>query len=301
MILVVGSLADPTTLHTARELAGCGASLDVIDVCVLADRGCVVSRPGGPALTIDGEVLPLRDYSGAWMRVPSLTPGAPNTDLAAHASRLASEIVDALRELGAPVLNPASADPTNFSKVLHGARLSGETGLPSPRSVLTNDPREAVEFVASCSGGAIYKAPSNTKSWVRAWDPVADPARLHLLAGQPVLFQERIHGPDVRVHTVGADAHAELIACDAVDYRIDGTATHSAITVPPRVAACLRRMQTGTGCPMLGVDFKLASDGTWHLLEANTQPCYEGYDLRASGAISRSIHGFLSAAPSRLR
>ncbi|MFL5629622.1 MAG: hypothetical protein ACJ788_28960, partial [Ktedonobacteraceae bacterium] len=47
--------------------------------------------------------------------------------------------------------------------------------------------------------------------------------------------------------------------------------------------------------PFLGIDFKIQQNsGIWFFLEANSMPCYQGYDQRAGGAISRAIAEWLT-------
>jgi len=42
-----------------------------------------------------------------------------------------------------------------------------------------------------------------------------------------------------------------------------------------------------------GVDFKVSDTGEWFFLEANSSPCYQGYDCRLGGAISDALADYL--------
>jgi hypothetical protein len=133
------------------------------------------------------------------------------------------------------------------------------------------------------------------KTWAVSWNPAEHEARLGLLKATPVLFQEKIEGPDVRIHTVGAMTFAERIESCELDYRTTKGNCYQPITPPESILAGCTGLAEECNSPLLGVDFKIErATGVWYFLEANTMPCYEGYDRRAGGSISRAVAGWLA-------
>jgi len=188
------------------------------------------------------------------------------------------------------VLNPPSRDASNFTKLFHAAWLAGACGCRVPRSCLTSSPHEARRFIASCEGGAIFKGASARKTWVTAYDVTLHEERLPLLATAPVLFQERIVGPDVRVHIVGERTFPEAVESNDVDYRTKRDNRYRPCALPAEIRSICTRMVELLDTPFLGIDFKIdRATGDWYFLEANSMPCYQGYDVRCGGAIGRAI------------
>ncbi|WP_243657448.1 hypothetical protein [Parafrankia sp. BMG5.11] len=88
----------------------------------------------------------------------------------------------------------------------------------------------------------------------------------------------------------------ELIDSPVLDYRtVRGVNSYSSLTPAREVADGCARLTEFCGVPFLGVDFKIDhATGEWFFLETNSMPCFEGYDERADGAISRAIVDWLS-------
>jgi hypothetical protein len=307
VILALGSAADDTFLHLLERLRaadGTGRGVAAVDVVHLALAGSFRLDPRDPAsgtLRVGDVKVPWGEVSGVWVRLPELASGAPDDEGRRLVTGVRAALATAVHGLRVPVVNPPLVEPSNASKVAHLLSLARRTGLAVPESCLTDEPDRAAAFVAEHGGDVIYKGASSAKTWVRRWDPARDPARLPLIADTPVLFQRRVHGPDVRVHVAAGDLHAERIDCPAVDYRLAPPGTVFApAQVPERIARACRDLSAALDAPLLGVDFKVeAATGEWFLLEANAMPCFEGYDRRAGGAISASLVRYLTGAPQR--
>jgi hypothetical protein len=97
---------------------------------------------------------------------------------------------------------------------------------------------------------------------------------------------------------VGHQSFGELIDSPVLDYRtVRGVNNYRPLAPPRDVADGCARLAEHCGVPLLGIDFKIErATGAWFFLEANSMPCFEGYDERAGGAISRAIVDWLSAA-----
>jgi glutathione synthase/RimK-type ligase-like ATP-grasp enzyme len=301
VILCVGLAADSTFVHGLGALSRAGVAFQVVDLPMLAATGDLVAPLDDLRSTrihYRGRPLVLGDFQAILCRPVDVSSAAPDQRLSRRAEGQYRALIRVLESVDMPVLNPPLREASNFAKVVHGIHLAGQTGWRIPRTCLTNDPVRAREFLRDCPNGAIFKGASAAKTWATA--VAAEHERgLADLSDLPVLFQERVIGPDVRVHVVGERAFAEIIHSGEVDYRrARGGKRFAPITPPPEVLHGCARLVAACGLPFLGVDFKIeASNDEWIFLEANAMPCYEGYDVRAGGAISRALVDWLTARP----
>jgi glutathione synthase/RimK-type ligase-like ATP-grasp enzyme len=299
MILCIGSIADDTFTYTVRALRHGRLAVQAIDLAEIVMLGDVEVRfhdALASSLVIGATRYILKNYTGVFARLLDLATEAPTERLARRATNTFYALTRLFNLLPGRVVNPPGRDLANYAKVFHSATLAVEMGWRIPRSCLTNDPQIAAEFIKECDGAVIFKGASAVKTWATQYDPALHAFRLPLLCNCPVLFQELISGPDVRVHVVGGDISAELIHSEVVDYRTTRANRFSAVTPPEGSAEGCRSLTKLSGIPFLGIDFKtMESTGAWYFLEANSMPCYQGYDLRAGGAISRALVNWLSA------
>jgi hypothetical protein len=298
VILCLGLAADPTFTAGVQALRRAGAEFRAVDLPSLALRGSVripLEDPGDTALSLAGESHRLGDFSAVWCRPMDVSTAAPTPELAATAAGHRDALARILESAPCKVMNPPLREASGFTKVLHSVTLGKIGGWQVPETCLTSDPAEASRFIRSCRNGAIFKGASAAKTWATVFETRHEP-RLPRLWHLPVLFQERIIGPDVRIHVVGDQSFGELIDSPVLDYRtVRGVNTYRPLTPPSEVADGCARLAEHCGVPLLGVDFKIErATGAWFFLEANSMPCFEGYDERAGGAISRAIVDWLA-------
>jgi hypothetical protein len=291
MTIFLGSVADPTFRYTVHALRRRGVEGEV------ADLGHLVLA-GDLDLPIDGTTGTLhmagRRYdlaSPVVARLIDISVAAPTQPLAQRALAVQSSLARYLAVLPWNMVVGGIHDNSNFSKAYQLSLAHGRS-WSIPRTCLTNDPDEAAQFAAS--GSVIYKGASSAKTWASKFTP-EDAGRLPLLSRAPVLFQEEITGFDVRVHVVGDRVLGEAVQAASCDYRTDHAATFSPITVPAPIAADCVELTAAMRLVFSGVDFKVSDAGEWFFLEANSSPCFQGYDRRLGGAISDAIADHLLA------
>ena len=298
MILCVGLAADDTLRHTIAAIAGRGCSVDVIDMAQLSYSGTLsvpLNELGATTIELHGKRYRIDRYEAAFVRLHDISHAAPTELLVAKSAAIYRTLARVFTHARIPVINPPLRDRSNFSKLFHAAELASIAGWRTPRSCLTSDAAIARAFLASCTGGAIFKGASGAKTWATRYDQLQHETKLDLLASCPVLFQECIDGPDVRVHAVGDCLFAEMIISPTLDYRTTRGNEYRAVeSVQGEIRAGTLALQRQTKMPFLGVDFKIdRATGEWLFLEANPMPGYEGYDRRAGGAISEAIVAWL--------
>jgi hypothetical protein len=300
MILCIGLAVDNTFCHTLSALKLAGVSFDVIDFGQLVYSGHI-SYPlddiSSTVISLHGETYQISSYESVLIRLVDIAEGAPNEGLKAKSAGFYQALNRLFCNVPIAVMNAPLRDCSNSSKLYHSVALSAVAGWYMPRSCLTNNPEQAIEFIASCPAGVIFKGASAVKTWATLYDPKLHASRMKLLASCPVLFQERISGPDVRVHVVGEQVFAEIIEASNVDYRTASKNTYQGIELPQHIALGCLKLALDCETPLLGIDFKIEREtGTWFFLEANSLPCYEGYDRRAGGTISQAIVGWLTGS-----
>jgi glutathione synthase/RimK-type ligase-like ATP-grasp enzyme len=297
-VLCIGSASDRTFVHTLTALRDGRAEFDALDLGQMAYSGAVEIPFGDlreAAFTLHGKRYRLGSYASVFVRTLGLANGAPSERLRSRAASQFHALSQLLSSSPVPVVNPPMGDLSNSSKVFHAAALASIAGWLIPRSCITRCGDEARRFIASCETGAIYKgAGGNVKTWAGIYDPAKDEERLALLDQCPVLFQERIDGPDVRIHIVGSRCFAEMIESPEPDYRRARGNRYSRLDLPAGIEEGCVRLTRACGKPFLGIDFRIRkATGQWFFLEANPQPGYDYYDGRAGGAISRALVEFL--------
>ena len=297
MILCLGVAADTTFTAGLRALRRARVEFRPVDLPSLAMRGSVripLDDPAGTVLSLDGESHRAGDFAGIWCRLVQVASGAPSPELAAASAGQTEALARILEFVPGKVMNPPLREASGFTKLLHAVALGEVGGWRIPETCLTSDPAEALDFVRGCRAGAIFKGASAAKTWATVFEPHHE-SRLPRLVHLPVLFQERIAGPDVRIHVVGDRSFGELIDSPVLDYRtVRGVNEYRPLVPPPEIAGGCARLTEHCGVPLLGVDFKIErATGEWFFLEANSMPCFEGYDERAGGVISRAIAEWL--------
>lgn len=143
-------------------------------------------------------------------------------------------------------------------------------GFTAPRSLSTNDPAVARLFLDEV-GEAVMKPAIGVGSTRLVGDD--DRARLDELTLCPTLFQQRIHGPTIRIHVVGGHMllALEIDSDGAVDSRT-GAKSFEPITLPPSEAQAVADATRFLGLHYAAWDGILDADGKLSLLDCNPGP-----------------------------
>jgi len=166
-------------------------------------------------------------------------------------------------------------------------RLARELGLATPRTLMTNDPQEAREFVASCPHGAIAKMLSSfavlddSGEEQVVFTTALRPEHMERLSGlrlAPMVFQEQVRKAlELRITVIGsrmfvAAVDSQKQAGAEVDWRERGVALLSSWTpyeLPTAVERALGRYMERIGMQYSAIDMLVDPDGQHVFLEAN--------------------------------
>ena len=298
MILCLGCATDPAFTHTLGALREAGVPFDALDLAHLACAGDLSIPSDAPleaTFTLHETRYTLGRYRSAFVRAFDLARSAPDARLRARAEGQYAALVELFSAPPLPVLNPPEAPYRGLSKLFHASAVAQRLGWPAPRSCLTNDPCMARDFVASCPAGAIFKGASTDKTYASLYDPDAHDSRLRLIRDCPVLFQERIAGPNMRIYVIGDRVIGRRTESPALDHRLSTEQICSTVEVPPSIAEGALRLSLLMETPMLAIDFKIHADtAAWFFLEANIMMQYRREDIRVDGMITRAVIAWLT-------
>jgi glutathione synthase/RimK-type ligase-like ATP-grasp enzyme len=324
-VLLWGVPSEPPMAMVARQLAALGTDILVVrpggtgqqvDVTIGArhsgpDPACGRQSTLAGTIRAGGRSVELVSITGAYLRpvepelVPELKGQADTAPDLAHARRV-QEMLTGFTEAapginGCRIANRLSAMASNGSKP-YQAQLIVRHGFSCPDTLISTDPQEVLDFAAR-HRQVIYKSCSGIRSIVTAFDPVADRERLQRLRWCPVQFQERVDGPDVRVHVVGGDVFAAIVDSTAVDYRyarvqVGEDARLRAYRLDDDIASRCVALAAALELPFAGIDLKLAADQRVICFEVNPSPGFSWYESATELPISSAVARWLLGASS---
>jgi glutathione synthase/RimK-type ligase-like ATP-grasp enzyme len=319
-VLIVAAGHDRHADAVALELVALGSPVCRLDVEAVSTTSLLTIRldesrgpPTGRLYLPAGEVA-VEEIQAVWFRrrvheVFGIRP--PVDDVANFAEREAQAALAGLWSLLASAfwIDRPDALYAADSKV-HQLRVARECGFAIPRTVVTNDPRHAEDFIRGCVGGAVVKAfrgqLGDTLDVTRVIETrrlePGDLTHLSLVRNAPCLFQEVVpKEADIRVTVIGQQIFAVAIRpTDDGPVPIDSRAldwratTYEPIQLPAAVAARCRRMPDQWGLSFAAIDLILRPDGEYVFLELNTKGDWQwlewATDLPITHALATLLH-----------
>ncbi|MER5546502.1 ATP-grasp domain-containing protein [Streptomyces sp. NPDC001233] len=307
-VLLWGVAQEAPMRMVGKALARRSADLAVIDCRSLAHTHVDIEIDNEPeqlvlagTISASGRIIRLDSIRAAYLRpvepdfAPWLTPTQRIRARRVH-DILASYTEFANTTGACRTANPLSAMGSNMSKP-YQSQLIARHGFYTPVTLVSDNPHEVLHFV-ELHGGAIYKSTSGVRSVVSAFDPIRDAHRLARLRWCPVQFQERIKGPDVRVHVVGEQAFAVRIETPAIDYRYARSqagvdAQLQPYRLPDDVTERCISLAADLGLPFAGIDLKLCPDGRIACFEVNPSPGFSWFESETGLPIADAVADWL--------
>lgn len=200
-----------------------------------------------------------------------------------------------LVESGKPVINPPQLGTVSLLKPYQLLRLE-RLGFPVPRTLVTNDPGRAREFVTSV-GRAIAK-PVLGGAFAEEMAPEAL-ARLELIRQSPVMFQQLVEGPDIRVTAAGGHVLSAVeVESDKLDFRATdayerGEERLTPVELPPWVHEMCKQAMEASGLGFTAIDLKRRSPDEYVILELNFSPAFLWVERKTGHPISEGLARYL--------
>lgn len=296
MLLVIGYSTEGTIAYTLSQFRQRNIEYDFLDLLKFcsAERIRVEGSASELTVDVDDQVFHLSRYSAIYQRCRfhSLGEGSRSKML----SQFLALLYSFLSCTKALVVNRPCTGSDNHNKFLQ-VRALKTFGFAVPEQAIIGDGTIAGQ-VLTFDGTWVNKGCSAFKTSAALVD--REIARRFVSLGWcPSLFQQRIVGPDVRVHVVGNECHAVTIRSSSLDYRFPSAG--EAPRFEPAEAPGLLRLQClswarANSLLFAGFDFKICGNtGEWFLLEVNPMPGYDMFDRYLAGAISTALIDLLSA------
>lgn len=310
-VCVFGRSDDALSAHTEERARARGHDVLRVALGRLVD-GAPAAFDGASWL-FEGEELEgydafvLRQYPapGAMLAPPETTDTAAGwyrrSVLHGERSSFAQALLMDLERGGKPFINPLWRTLPFDHKALQLATFV-RAGIPLPRTLVTNFPAAANIFVDDCAraGLEVICKPSGGGAEARVVDD-AVLSRLDDIRDAPVIFQERVRGPDVRATVIGDRVISAVeIESDTLDYRSGdayrrGDARYASHALPPEIEALCVRAARSCEHVLSGVDLKRRADGSYVVLEANSAPVYLDIEKKTGAPITDAILDWLEA------
>lgn len=286
-VAVVGNATDGAIVHFLAECATAGYKPRVVSLGdITASGGWHLAVPddgSSRVWTADTEV-PLSDVEAFYCRLIS-SRASWSSDKKIKESGLLHSLRLWLTASSALVINRPDIDQHNASKSLHEAELA-RLGFSVPESISSSDITQLADFLRG--GRAVIKACCGLRANTR--ELLAGRLRDYSPDRGPLHLQRLIPGHDIRAHVLGAQVLAVRVDSDAeVDYRNDGAARYSAVTLPGELQALLVAGTLAQGMVLSGWDLKVEANGRVWCLESNPMPGYSFYDVHLDGEISKAL------------
>lgn len=229
----------------------------------------------------DGRMIDLSRCRSAWWRRPlpfTMDPAITDPGAAGWAYNECHEAISGLwSALDVTWVNPPQATEAAMMKSWQ-LRVAAAVGLEIPRTLITNSPREARDFVDAVGvRRTVYKAFSAT---VENWREtrVLEPGELDVIDAvryAPVIFQEFVPAEvDLRVTLVGDEVYPAAVHSQDLEYTVDfrmhlDEVRMEPTTLPGPVVAALYRLLDRMGLRYGAVDLRRTPDGRYVFLEIN--------------------------------
>jgi glutathione synthase/RimK-type ligase-like ATP-grasp enzyme len=309
MILVVSYADEDHTVGVIDRLTRAGHEVALVDLAEFPSSAGVLlaHAPGEPAayrFETPRGTLDLTRVGAVWWRrirpfgVDHSITGSRERSFAL--SETEEAVLGMLESLPATWVNPQRNDQAAHHKPYQWA-IAREVGLTVPRTLVTNQPGPARDFIRHVGvGKVVYKA---FLAIAEAWRETRivreeDLARLDDVRYAPVIFQEYIHGVDVRVTVVGEHVLAAEIDATSTSYPADmrmvvGDAPVRPVDLPVGLADALRALVGRLGLVYGAIDLRRTPEGDHYFFEINPAGLWrfieDRIDLPISDAVASTL------------
>jgi glutathione synthase/RimK-type ligase-like ATP-grasp enzyme len=315
MILVVSYREEEHTAGVIQCLERQGREVLLIDLADFpAHAGLKLSwqTEEKSSYVVEGACGPIdlaRARVGWWRRVRpfSIDAAVVSPSMRAFAeSETAQAVGGMLDALPCVWVNDRAADEAAHRKPYQW-EVARAVGLRLPRTLVTNQPEAAREFIREVGvGRAIFKA---FLASLEAWRETRlveqeDVEKLDLVRYAPVIFQEYVEGVDLRITVVGDQVFAAEIDARKTSYPVDmrmviGEADLRAVTLPAKAQKALLKLQRRLGLSYGAIDVRRTPDGEYIFLEVNPAGQWLFVEQRTGLPISQAVADYLAGLEDR--
>jgi glutathione synthase/RimK-type ligase-like ATP-grasp enzyme len=286
-VLILSGPGDEHVPPVAEQIRGLGGAVETVDLSLFPEESSLTMRydccngAHSSVFEFADRRLPLQEVGSVWWRRPQPPVISEAVVRPSHRQFAENECQEALhglwQSLDVQWMNEPLRDLAAQRKP-YQLRVAQQVGLTILRTLITNDPDQALRFVdANGYRDVVYKAFSAT---VVEWREtrLLRPEELKLLERvrhAPVIFQKYVPARyDLRITIVGERIFAAAIYSQETAYPVDSridiaNAAITATQLPDELEAKLRALMARLGLAYGAIDMRLRPDGTYVFLEIN--------------------------------
>ena len=311
MVIIISSKSDTHALAVLEELRQIDAPvrlLDLSDFPLRSKLSMTYTARNGPRFTLDTDtgLIDFSEVNSIWWRRPQQFQLDPCIQNQSHAQFAFNESQEAIMGLWQSLdifwINDPARDAAAHRKA-YQLKLARELGIPTPETLITNDPNAARQFI-KMNEKTICKAFSATQDNWRETRLVGEQELVNIdsVRFAPVIFQSYIEAIyDLRITVVGDDIFPAAIHSQetayAVDCRIDiGKARIESVKIPELVQQQLRQLMKMLGLVYGAIDMRLEPDGRYVFLEVNPAGQFHFIETITKQPIAKSLASHLVAS-----
>ncbi len=311
LVMVIAERDDAEAELVAKELAACGVDVRWIDTADFPYQLALVATPGAAEpgwLIAEGKQIDLGRLRGVYRRSPAMF----GVDQGMSSPERRFALMEAVQGVGGALAaldcwwmnHPSRVADASYKPVQ--LCVARDSGLRTPRTVVTNVGSAARDLIRELGGRAIYKpmspgvlAEQGRVKVLNATLISADAVDDDAVARTAHTFQQWIDKDfDARVTVVGGQCFGVAIGASTeaarTDWRTDyDDLTYRVVDVPSDVQAGIRRYLSRLGLLFAAFDFSVDRDAAWWFLEANPNGLWAWIQERAglpiAGAIARTL------------
>jgi glutathione synthase/RimK-type ligase-like ATP-grasp enzyme len=287
MILIISHDKDGHSIVVQEELTRVGYPFTLLDLSLFPKQAQLSmeyesDHYSDSVLQYAETQVRFKDCGSVWWRRPQ--PFTLHDELNGGVGRNFSynECMSAINGLwllsdAAWINNPVNDETA--SRKAYQLKMATACGLTIPRTLITNDPKKAVEFIhTQGQGNVIYKSFSATE---QAWRETRlvkqeELENIESVKYAPVIFQECIHADiDLRVTIIGDNIFPAAIHSKDTSYKYDFRMNYHECKIvqhplPDKLNKQLLRFMKEMGITYGAVDLRLRPTGEYVFLEVNT-------------------------------
>ncbi len=113
------------------------------------------------------------------------------------------------------------------------------------------------------------------------------------VAGFTTTVQQRIHGKNKRLYTIGDRQFGFEVVTDKIDYRDDTQSYVTVSDIPEDEALKIKELMKKLNLNFSAADFMVDENDKHWFLEVNTLPMFAAFDIEVNGELSNTLHNEL--------
>lgn len=292
-ILILGGTDDDHAVYMHDYLRARGADVELLDSRWFPQHLGLSFDPAADQWTLrfpGGKLLAGHEIQAVYWRCYNgvETPPMPDNEQAFIAQNDARGLFESfLIRLPTRWVNGWQAFKLHQTKPVQLA-MAARLGLPTPATVLTNDP-DAVRAFANDHPRSIFK-PVQGGAHTRplSMDHLKD-ENLANLAYAPVTIQEEVPGTNIRVFVAGSRVLSCEVRVATLDFRDTDDPLILRHELPTEQQDSCRRLAAAMHLLWTGIDLRLTPEGRYIFLEANPSPMFLGFQRRSGLPLTEAL------------